>query len=187
MSDANERPADRGTGGGGREAAAPPDPDAWATACQEDLAAEQARRRARYGPPPTDPVEELRRFADAVVDRIAQFGAPIAGTAAQSAARQFFSQARAVVEPVVERNPAVFDHLAAAGQELLAAYRAAVEDQESRWTRTRAEQPPAPPAEAQAEAGPQGEGRGERGTRDAGGEDERPDDGPPGPERIDLD
>lgn len=142
MSDANERPADRGTGGGDRKAAAAPDPDAWATACQEDLAAEQARRRARYGPPPVDPVEELRRFTDAVVNRIAQFGAPIAGTVAQGAARQFFDQARAVVEPVVERNPAVFDHLAAAGQELLAAYRAAVEDQEGRWTRSHPERTP---------------------------------------------
>ena len=43
-------------------------------------------------------------------------------------------QARAAVEPVIERNPDVFDHLAAAGSELLAAYRSAVQAQEQRWT-----------------------------------------------------
>ncbi len=43
-------------------------------------------------------------------------------------------QAKAAVEPVIERNPDVFDHLAAAGSELLAAYRSAVQDQERRWT-----------------------------------------------------
>jgi hypothetical protein len=44
-------------------------------------------------------------------------------------------QARSAVEPVIERNPDLFDHLAAAGNELLAAYRSAVEGQEGRWTR----------------------------------------------------
>ncbi len=48
---------------------------------------------------------------------------------------QVVRQAKAAVEPVVERNPEVFDHLAAAGSELLAAYRSAVEAQERRWTR----------------------------------------------------
>ncbi len=38
------------------------------------------------------------------------------------------------MEPVIERNPDVFDHLAAAGNELLAAYRSAVQAQERRWT-----------------------------------------------------
>lgn len=47
---------------------------------------------------------------------------------------QVVQQARAAVEPVIERNPDVFDHLAAAGTELLAAYRSAVETQERRWT-----------------------------------------------------
>ena len=57
--------------------------------------------------------------------------------AAQGAVQQFLSQAKAVVEPVVERNPDVFDHLAAAGVELLAAYRSAVENHERRWTGAR--------------------------------------------------
>jgi hypothetical protein len=55
--------------------------------------------------------------------------------AAQGAVQQFLNQAKAAVEPVIQRNPGVFDHLAAAGGELLAAYRSAVEDQEGRWTR----------------------------------------------------
>lgn len=48
--------------------------------------------------------------------------------------QQVVQQAKAAVEPVIERNPDVFDHLAAAGNELLAAYRSAVESQERRWT-----------------------------------------------------
>ena len=43
-------------------------------------------------------------------------------------------QAKAAVEPVIDRNPDVFDHLAAAGNEILAAYRSAVKNQEQRWT-----------------------------------------------------
>ncbi|MBQ1125410.1 DUF5304 family protein, partial [Streptomyces sp. B15] len=104
-----------------------PDPDAWATACEEDLAAERARRRAQYGPPPTDTAEELRRLADAVTEKVAEFGKPLLGAAgaatAQGVAQQLFKQAKATIEPVVERNPQLFDHLAAAGGELLAAYR----------------------------------------------------------------
>ncbi|BFO20799.1 hypothetical protein SHKM778_71870 [Streptomyces sp. KM77-8] len=58
----------------------------------------------------------------------------VAGPAAQQVVRQVVQQAKAAVEPVIERNPDVFDHLAAAGNELLAAYRSAVQDQERRWT-----------------------------------------------------
>lgn len=114
------------------------DADAWATACAEDLEAEQARRRARYGPPPGSAAEELRKFVDTVADKLSSFRSPLlgalAGPAAEQMVRQAVRQARAAVEPVVERNPGVFDHLAAAGGELLAAYRSAVEAQEHRWT-----------------------------------------------------
>jgi hypothetical protein len=44
------------------------------------------------------------------------------------------SQVTAVVEPIRDRNPEVFEHLAAAGSELLAAYRSVVAGQEHRWT-----------------------------------------------------
>jgi hypothetical protein len=112
-----------------------PEADAWATACAEDLAAEKARRHAVYGPPPASASDELRRFVDAVADKVASVQNPLFGMAAQGAVQQFFNQAKAAVEPVIQRNPGFFDHLAAAGNELFAAYRSAVEDQEGRWTR----------------------------------------------------
>ncbi len=75
------------------------------------------------------------------------------------------------MEPVIERNPQVFDHLAAAGNELLAAYRSAVEGQESRWTRTT--------EGASGTAGP---------SKKAADDPSDPrDEGPSGTERIDLD
>ncbi|MDN3020801.1 DUF5304 domain-containing protein [Streptomyces sp. S.PB5] len=114
------------------------DADAWATACAEDLAAEKARRRAEYGPPPGAAAEELRKLVDAVTDKLSSLQSPlfgaVAGTAAQQVVHQVVQQAKAAVEPVIERNPDVFDHLAAAGNELLAAYRSAVQAQEQRWT-----------------------------------------------------
>ncbi|SDC22917.1 DUF5304 domain-containing protein [Streptomyces prasinopilosus] len=179
------------------------DADAWATACAEDLEAEKARRRARYGPPPASAAEELRKLADVVAekfDRLTGLGSPlfgaVAGPAAQQAVRQAVQQARAVVEPVVERNPDVFGHLAAAGNELLAAYRSAVQDQERRWT-TRGPRPWDPD-----EAGDAGDARGTGKAADAadgsgarggdGGPDgdhrrDRGDEPGPGGERIDLD
>ncbi|MGC9496763.1 DUF5304 domain-containing protein [Streptomyces sp. WG7] len=114
------------------------DADAWATACAEDLEAEKARRRAEYGPPPGSAAEELRRLVDTVADKLSGLQSPllgqVAGPAAQQVVRQVVQQAKAAVEPVIERNPDVFDHLAAAGGELLAAYRSAVQNQERRWT-----------------------------------------------------
>ncbi|MFE2596194.1 DUF5304 domain-containing protein [Streptomyces sp. NPDC057617] len=130
MSDATERPAT--------------DSDAWAAACAEDLEAERARRRAEYGPPPVSAAEELRKLVDAVADRVSALPGPLFGIAAQGAVQQFINQAKAVVEPVIERNPGVFGHLAAAGNELLAAYRSAVETEEGRWTRDSSSAPTAP-------------------------------------------
>ncbi|HZF87289.1 DUF5304 domain-containing protein [Streptomyces sp.] len=117
----------------------PGDPDAWATACAEDLEAEKARRRTRQQqPPPGSAAEELRKFVDTALDKLAGLQSPllgaVAGPAAQQVVQQVVQQAKAAVEPVIERNPDVFDHLAAAGQELLAAYRSAVQAQENRWT-----------------------------------------------------
>ncbi|WP_438488435.1 DUF5304 domain-containing protein [Streptomyces sp. S186] len=157
MSDATERPADR---------RAEPDADAWKTACAEDLAAEQARRRAEYGPQPGSAAEELRRLAEAVTDKLAAIQLPgaLGGIAASGAVGELLRQAKAAVEPVIERNPDVFDHLAAAGSELLAAYRSAVTGSERRWTR---------------DTGPAG--------RPEGPADDPRDDGPAGTERIDLD
>ncbi|MFE1750828.1 DUF5304 domain-containing protein [Streptomyces anandii] len=114
------------------------DADAWATACAEDLEAERNRRRDRHGPPPGSAAEELRKLVDTVAGKLSSLQSPllgsVAGPAAQQVVRQMVQQARAAVEPVLERNPDVFDHLAAAGGELLAAYRSAVQGQERRWT-----------------------------------------------------
>ncbi|MEU5419132.1 DUF5304 domain-containing protein [Streptomyces sp. NPDC001407] len=151
MSDATERPAP--------DAAA--DPDAWEQACAEDLAAERARRRHEQ---PGTAAEELRKLVDAVTEKVSALQLPLAGLAAQEVVQQVIAQAKAAVEPVIERNPDVFDHLASAGSELLAAYRAAVQGQEARWTRGEAAKPAEPPA---------GPGRGDAGAG--------------GAERIDLD
>lgn len=114
------------------------DDDAWAKACAEDLEAERARRRTDYGRPQGSAAEELRKLVDAVADKLSGLQSPlfgaVAGPAAQQVVRQVVQQAKAAVEPVIERNPDVFDHLAAAGGELLAAYRSAVQAQEQRWT-----------------------------------------------------
>jgi hypothetical protein len=144
------------------------DADAWATACAEDLVREKARRRAEQGRPEGSAAEELRKFVDAVADKLSGIQAPllgsVAGPAAQQVVRQVVQQAKAAVEPVIERNPDVFDHLAAAGSELLAAYRSAVQHQEQRWT------------------------SGSHDLRDDPGDDPRDGGGETGPgQRIDLD
>ncbi|MEV6160423.1 DUF5304 domain-containing protein [Streptomyces sp. NPDC052052] len=113
----------------------PVDDDAWAKACAEDLEAEKARRRAQHGPTPGSAAEELRKLVDAVADKVASLQTPLFGAAAQGTVQQIIRQAKSAVEPVIERNPDVFEHIAAAGSELLAAYRSAVEGQERRWTR----------------------------------------------------
>ncbi|MFE6762581.1 DUF5304 domain-containing protein [Streptomyces sp. NPDC057689] len=137
----------------------PVDDDAWADACAEDLAAEQARRRAAYGPPPGSAAEELRKLMDAVADKLGSFQAPLLGLAAQGAVQQVIQQAKAAVEPVIERNPDVFEHIAAAGNELLAAYRSAVQGQEGRWTRG-AGDPTGTESKAEDPEGPHDEGSG---------------------------
>ncbi|MGW5334874.1 DUF5304 domain-containing protein [Streptomyces bauhiniae] len=140
------------------------DADAWATATAEDLAAEKARRRGTE-PPPGTAAEELRRLMDSVADRLSGLRSPllgaVAGPAAQQAVRQMVQQAKAAVEPVVERNPQVFDHLAAAGSELLAAYRSAVQAQEQRWTTGPTPPPADTPPTGRRDPG-EGTGPGER-------------------------
>ncbi|TDC71309.1 DUF5304 family protein [Streptomyces hainanensis] len=125
----------------------PVDDDAWASACAEDLAAERERRRRDHGgtPPPGDAAEELRKLAAALTDQLGRFG--LGGLAGAGLA----AQARAAVEPVLERNAEAIQHLANAGQELLAAYRSAVLSQEQRWTRSAEHpEPPEPPAPDQS-------------------------------------
>ncbi|MER7763314.1 DUF5304 domain-containing protein [Streptomyces sp. NPDC097619] len=164
----------------------PTDEDAWARACAEDLAAEQARRRAdRAGheEPTGSAAEELLKLVDAVTDRMSALNNPLFGAVAQEAVRSFVTQAKTAVEPVIERNPQVFDHLAAAGSELLAAYRSAVEGHERRWTR--GAQDPARPAGGPAPTPADGPDKAPGAGTDKG---DGPDDPDPGrTERIDLD
>jgi hypothetical protein len=124
------------------EATDRPDADAWAKASAEDIAAEHARRREQAGQGPGSAVEELRRFAEAVGEAVSD---RLRNPAVQIAAHGVVSQVRSVVEPIKDRNPDVFDHLASAGAELLAAYRSAVASAEARWTA--ANRAPRSPAE----------------------------------------
>ncbi|MFJ6660616.1 DUF5304 domain-containing protein [Streptomyces sp. NPDC091377] len=171
-------PSDAAPGPAADEVSPATDADAWATACAEDLAEEKARRRAEHGAPAGSAAEELLRLVDTVADKLSGLGGPllgpVAGTAAQQVVRQVVQQAKSAVEPVIERNPQVFDHLAGAGQELLAAYRSAVQSQEQRWTARASDLDPP---------------RGDTGRAGSDGREKRPDQGDddgPG-ERIDLD
>ncbi|GGT22755.1 DUF5304 domain-containing protein [Streptomyces purpureus] len=176
MSDATERPA--------------ADSDAWAKACAEDLEAEKARRRAEQGGEPGSAADEFRKLFDAVADKVSSLKSPLFGMAAQGGVQQFVQQAKAVVEPVIERNPQVFDHLAAAGNELLAAYRSAVEGHERRWTREqtwsdRASAQDGPATEPGTEPdGPRGNPGSNPGSTPGTKKD---DEGPATGEQIDLD
>ncbi|MEU9374111.1 DUF5304 domain-containing protein [Streptomyces sp. NPDC048255] len=148
----------------------PTDDDAWARACAEDLAAEKERLRGQGGAQQTGTAaEELFKLFEAVADKVSGLNNPLLGGAAQGAVRQFVNQAKTAAKPVIERNPEVFDHLATAGSELLAAYRSAVEGHERRWTRDT----------------PPGQRRPDQPSADRDPRDEGPDDGPG--ERIDLD
>ncbi|RKT04286.1 hypothetical protein BX286_2234 [Streptomyces sp. 3211.6] len=153
----------------------PTDDDAWAKACAEDLAAERERRRAEReqgagagaGAGATGTAaEELFKLFGAVADKVSALNNPELAAAAQDAVRQFVNQAKTAAKPVIERNPEVFGHLAAAGSELLAAYRSAVEGHERRWVR---DEPPAPRKHTDGDEG----------------HDHGPDEGPA--QRIDLD
>ncbi|MFJ6354066.1 DUF5304 domain-containing protein [Streptomyces sp. NPDC054835] len=130
------------------------DGDAWAKACAEDLEAEKARRRAERGEEPGTPAEEFRKLFEAVAEKFSgTLGGPLLGGQAAETVHQVVNQAKSLVEPVIERNPEVFDHLAAAGNELLAAYRSAVQGHETRWTRgdTRGTEPGDPRDEGRDE------------------------------------
>ncbi|MFF5702759.1 DUF5304 domain-containing protein [Streptomyces sp. NPDC012794] len=150
------------------EATDHPTDDAWARACAEDLAAEKRRRSSQPGggTGTGTAAEELFKLFEAVADKVSSLNNPLVGAAAQDAVRQLVNQAKTAAKPVIERNPEVFGHLAAAGSELLAAYRSAVEGHERRWTRDEPAEPPTP-------------------RKPSGGDEEGPGAGPA--ERIDLD
>ncbi|GGO81968.1 DUF5304 family protein [Wenjunlia tyrosinilytica] len=106
------------------------DADAWSKACAEDLADQASKRRVRQAYEPGSAADELRRLAEAVSEKVQELGNPLLGLPAQA----LLSQAKSALGQARQRNPEFFDHLAAAGSELLAAYRAAVTEHERRWT-----------------------------------------------------
>lgn len=188
MGDASEHPVERKAAG--RTPA--DDADPWAAACAEDLAAERERREGIYGPERPDPTEELRRLADALTEGLGALGSrlPQVGLLAKPLAQQ----ARAAIDPVIDRNAEAINHLASAGQELLAAYRAAVLGQEARWSRpegpgdgagsgTPRAEPSVERADGPAEAASAGDEGERRGNRDEGDDSA----GSGGAHRIDLD
>jgi hypothetical protein len=73
-------------------------------------------------------VDEVRRLAATIGDRLqkAQRTTDALATGATGLEQ--------LTAPLREKHPEVYRHLAAAGNELLAAYRAAVSGQERRWT-----------------------------------------------------
>ncbi|TXS14142.1 hypothetical protein EAO70_21505 [Streptomyces sp. adm13(2018)] len=167
------------------------DSDAWAKACAEDLEAEKARRRAERGADTGSAADEFRKLFEAVAEKVSGgLGNPLlAGQAAQTV-QQLVSQAKAAVEPVIERNPQVFDHLAAAGSELLAAYRSAVESHESRWTRDGKVTPDDPRDPRRDAEGTAGDAAGHTGGATGGDTadgDRKDDEGPGTGQHIDLD
>lgn len=88
--------------------------DAWATACEEDLARERARRGTGPG---GDAAAWFGRVADTVAERLGVLGVPVGDLAARTSD---------ALGPVLERNADVITHLGRAGDELVAAFRAAV-------------------------------------------------------------
>ncbi|MBB1247240.1 DUF5304 family protein [Streptomyces durbertensis] len=199
MSDTNDAPHTSTAGTAGEPDDARTPDDAWAEACAEDLAAEEARRAGRGDgePPRGDAADELRRLVESVADRVADVAAPLVGAAGRAAAgegvgvtaerltRQLAETARTAFDDVADRSPEVVSHLSAAGAELLAAYRAVVADQERRWTRR--EEPCVRVPHDDGHDNPHGTepgGTAEPPTSEAGDEGDEP---PPGTERINVD
>ena len=106
------------------------DADAWSVACAEDTAEQASKRRVQRAYQPGSAADELRKLAEVVTEKLQELSSPIMGLPAQA----LLSQARTVLGQARDRNPELFDHLAAAGSELLAAYRSAVDTHERRWT-----------------------------------------------------
>jgi hypothetical protein len=108
--------------------------DVWAEAVAEDAEEQQRRTRegagesAGTGPDLSGLVDEVRRLASTVGERLQQAQQAVTAT---SEATEGLDRLTA---PLREQHPEVYRHLAAAGGELLAAYRAAVTGHERRWS-----------------------------------------------------
>jgi hypothetical protein len=80
-----------------------------------------------FGPELTPLVDEVRRFATTLGERVSA-----ASTAASNG--DSLGALQNLAAPLRSKHPEVYGHLIAAGGELLAAYRAAVSASEKRWT-----------------------------------------------------
>lgn len=80
-----------------------------------------------FGPELTPLVDEVRRFASTLGERV-----NAASTAASNG--DSLGALQNLAAPLRSKHPEVYGHLIAAGGELLAAYRAAVSASEKRWT-----------------------------------------------------
>ncbi|WP_052432745.1 DUF5304 family protein [Streptacidiphilus carbonis] len=80
-----------------------------------------------FGPELTPLVDEVRRFATDLGERVSA-----ASTAASNG--DSLGALQNLAAPLRAKHPEVYGHLIAAGGELLAAYRAAVSASEKRWT-----------------------------------------------------
>lgn len=80
-----------------------------------------------FGPELTPLVDEVRRFATTLGEKVSA-----ASTAASNG--DSLGALQNLAAPLRSKHPEVYGHLIAAGGELLAAYRAAVSASEKRWT-----------------------------------------------------
>jgi hypothetical protein len=80
-----------------------------------------------FGPELTPLVEEVRKFAATVGEKISSVQASVNNGDALGALQD-------LAAPLRVKHPEVYGHLIAAGGELLAAYRSAVTSSEKRWT-----------------------------------------------------
>ena len=112
------------------------DEDVWAEAVAEDaqeqakgeqVKAEPSSPADLFGPELTPLVEEVRKFATSLGEKVTAASSAVSGGDSLGALQN-------LAAPLRSKHPEVYGHLIAAGGELLAAYRAAVSASERRWT-----------------------------------------------------
>ena len=115
-------------GGAGDDTPAQDVPSATHDAVSEtDDSSKPASPADFFGPELTPLVDEVRRFASTLGERV-----NAASTAASNG--DSLGALQNLAAPLRSKHPEVYGHLIAAGGELLAAYRAAVSASEKRWT-----------------------------------------------------
>ncbi|MFC1416785.1 DUF5304 family protein [Streptacidiphilus cavernicola] len=80
-----------------------------------------------FGPELGPLVEEVRKFASSLGEKVTAVSSAVGGGDSLGALQN-------LAAPLRSKHPEVYGHLIAAGGELLAAYRSAVQSSERRWT-----------------------------------------------------